>query len=69
MTDEELRRLLQESFEPIGDAPPSRDLWPSIAAHRPPRTVPPWFDVALTAAILGAFLIRPDWVVLVASLF
>jgi hypothetical protein len=68
MKDEEMKRLLQESLERIGEAGekdgPARDLWPEVlrglgtenSAH---AAALPWYDVALACALAVAAIAFP----------
>jgi len=52
--EDRIKELLKQALPPIGEAEPSRDLWPDMlrrvnAAHE----VTPWFDWALAAALAG----------------
>ena len=60
--DEELHRLLKESF-PRMNAEPRRDLWPAMLeklAGQERR--PPWYDWALAGAMVGAVAFFPHLV-------
>jgi hypothetical protein len=50
-----MKRLLQQALPPVvGDAEPSRDLWPATLRRlSASAAVPPWFDWALLAGLVG----------------
>ena len=61
---DELRRLLQDTVPPVGEARSRRDLWPLVvrrieqsATRVAPRV--PWFDWALLGAAAAASLLFP----------
>jgi anti-sigma factor RsiW len=55
MNDDRMKKLLQEALPPLdGEPEPSRDLWPAVLRRLEARpAVPPWFDWALLAGLLG----------------
>ena len=64
--DTSLAAVLRRAMPPVGDAAPSRDLWPAIARRGRPPGKTHWLDAVLAAAAAIALLARPDWLVLLA---
>ena len=60
--DERIKRLLQEALLPIkGEPESSRDLWPAVLKRLDARpAMPPWFDWALLAALVGVAALFPS---------
>jgi len=59
--DDKLRALLRAALPPVGDAEPSRDLWPQMLGRldqRAPRVS--WPDLVLAALALIWLLIFPE---------
>ena len=61
---DELRRLLQDTVPPVGEARSRRDLWPLVVRRieqASMRVAPrvPWFDWALLGAAAAALLLFP----------
>jgi hypothetical protein len=50
-----LKKLLQQSLTPVPDeAEPGRDLWPAMLRRMDAKpAMPPWFDWALLAGLVG----------------
>jgi hypothetical protein len=50
-----LKKLLQQSLTPVPDeAEPRRDLWPAMLRRMDAKpAMPPWFDWALLAGLVG----------------
>ncbi len=61
--DEKIRKLLRETFAPMGDAGPQHDLWPMVLRRLDdaPAHVP-WYDWALAALVLAWALLFPGGV-------
>ena len=67
--NERIKKHLQQSLPPVGDAGPERDLWPDVlrrmdtnlAANSGVSVSPgwAWFDGALLAGIVGLVAIFP----------
>ena len=56
---DDLRALLHQAMPPVQDRPPSRDLWPSVLARRPPSPSWTWVDLGTAAAIAILVLLFP----------
>jgi hypothetical protein len=67
MNDETpLVTMLRDAMPPVGDAAPSRDLWPALAGRRRVPASGVWLDAILAAAAAFALLARPDWLMFLA---
>ncbi len=64
--DTSLAAALRSALPPVGDAAPSRDLWPAIANRGRPPAKTLWLDAVLAAAAAIALLARPDWLMFLA---
>ena len=50
--DQRMRDLLKSAFPPLGDAEPSRELWPRVRRRVEGASLRlPWFDWALVALL------------------
>jgi hypothetical protein len=56
----ELKKLLKNTLQPMGEVEPRRDLWPLMLRRldgRPLRA--PWWDWALLAGVIALFFFFP----------
>jgi hypothetical protein len=60
--EERIKRLLQEALPPINREPePGHDLWPAVLKRLDARpAMPPWFDWALLAGLVGMAAFFPN---------
>ena len=57
---DDLRRLLRASFGPAPDRPPTRDLWPDVAARLQSRGGLSRFDWALIGTVIAGLTFTPS---------
>jgi hypothetical protein len=60
--EERIKKLLHEALPPInGEPEPGHDLWPAVLQRLDSRpAMPPWFDWALLAALVGVAALFPS---------
>lgn len=66
--EEDIKRVLQEVFPPMGQAAElRRDLWPAMRSRiAAQQATVPWYDWALAAAILALAFLFPKMALLLA---
>ena len=65
--DQKIRTLLKDTFPPVNDAGPPRDLWPAVLRRldEAPARVP-WFDWVCAGALVALIALFPE---LIPALF
>ena len=61
MTDAELDRLVRAAMPPVDARGPRLDLWPAITERIDARPRWAWLDIGLAAALVGVFVVFPEW--------